>query len=230
MKLLQNKSKREKILIIGLVVSLIFGVYLTTRIKNLNANIQRMESGIQTEKQKYSKLLQETKDAKPSNILEKEIESLQSQLHEERESMKGFDLAFIDLDDTEALYALMRDITVSAEQHNLQVLGKENELIQLASLIGQTPRQTTTAASSRRTRTNNSAGNLQNNNISNNNTLKRHVFKLRLRGTFHSTYLFVKSLHDMERSILITRIKLSADDLNTYNGTRLINTELTLAI
>lgn len=225
MKLLQKRSTREKILLGVLVLSLALSAYTSIRVKALNVHIQRLKADIEQEQEEFSKLLQETRDAKPSHILEKEIAELERQLEEERQSLKGLKLSFVDLDDQEALLALIKGITEAAERHRLLVLSKENEIGELASMVGPLPGQSAPVAAT--SGTGDAAGKAH---TVTDSALKRHVFKLRVRGTFASTYAFIRALHDMERSVLIIRIRLTADDLNTFNGLRLINTDLTLAI
>lgn len=227
MKYIEGKTIREKILLIGLIVSFVLGGYLMIRIKPINGEIAKTENIIKKEKSKYQSLLSNTKGVKPSSSLKKEIVKLEKELEKEKQILKGLNLSLVDLNNQEAVHALIKEITVLAEKHNLQILAKKNEVMDLVSMIRNSKRKAL-----QNTQANNRVA-LQANkviDVKNNETLNRHMFSLTLRGTFSTTYSFMKSLSELEHSVLITRIKMFADDLNTFNGKRLVNSEFMLAI
>ncbi len=233
MKALEGKTRREKILLTGLAVAMVFSSYLLFRVKHLNLDIKKIDANIISEKKDYNKLVKKTGNIKPSHVLNKEIASMEKKLEQERQNLQGMDLSFVDLRNQEALHGLIADITLTAEKFQLQVLGKQNELTDLTTLVknGQpTPtinKNNKNRQSSKNARFVNPAGSTT---ATQDNNLKRHLFKIKIRGSFHSTYDFIKSLKNMEYGVLIARLKLTAEDLNTYNGQRLITTDLTLAI
>jgi cell division protein FtsL len=232
MKYLDGKTKREKFLIIGLIGTLIFGGYLMTRVKSLNSNLEKIKENIVSEKKKNAKLKNDIGDIKPSKVIEKEITALQKKIDKEKAALKGLDLDFVDLNNHEALHKLLSDVTLTAEKYNLQILSKENEFADLKTLLGKDNQVAPKLVPGKK------IGKAQKRRISqfvaeakkNNTTLKRRMFKLKLRGTFQSTYEFIQALHNMEHSVLIARLKLNAEDNNTFQGVRLISTNLTLAL
>lgn len=233
MKALEGKSKREKFLLLGLIVSLMFGAYLMTRVKSLNKELKQTESFIKDEKKKYNKLTRQTGNIKPSSAIRKEISSLEKKLNKEKQSLKGMDISFVDLSNQEALHTLIADITLAAEKNHLQVLSKVNEVSDLTQLVGSTELNHLNIQNNNSLRKANNKGKSINSNkitTKNEQALKRHVFKLQIRGSFLSTYQFINSLKGLKHAVLIARLKLQADDENTYNGRRLITTDLTLAI
>lgn len=222
--LLKGKSFREKLLVFGLAISFVFGSYMMLRIKPLVVDIQKAEKNFKSQKKKYSRLLSETGDAKPSKMLERELEKLNKQLDQERQNLQGFDVSFIDLSNQEAKHSLIADITLAAEKNQLQVLSKQNEMRELAALVSSGEMSGSLTAANNRSNKKPKAP------AKNNGSLQRHVFKLQVRGTFHSTYRFIQALQELRHSVLIARMKLSADDNVTFQGRRLVTTDLTLAI
>ncbi len=223
-KVLAGKSFREKLLIFGLLISVVFGGYMMIAVKPMVIEAEKNDKEYKSLKSRYSKLLKETKDAKPSSTLEKELKKLTKQLEAEQQSLQGLDFSFINLDNQEAKHALIANITIAAEENQLQVLGKSNEIRDLTSLVStaQVGKRLPAKNSTKRGATPAPSGNSA--------TLNRHVFNLQIRGTFFSTYKFLKQLQAMENSVLVARFKLMAEDKITYQGKRLVTTDLTLAI
>jgi cell division protein FtsB len=230
MSFLEGKSQREKLLLIGLVVSLVFGSYLMLRVKPLNQKIVKTEELVKKQEKRYNQLLKETGNIKPSSSLLKEIASVEKKLDKEKKNLTGLDLSFVDLSNQEEVHALITDITISAEKNYLQVLGKQNELMELTSLVGKKTNLYASNVSSNSKSRKNKKNKNESMSINNNKNLKRHMFKLQVRGSFDSIYKFINALDDLRYGVLIARVKLYTDDENTYNGRRLITTELTLAI
>lgn len=233
MRLLEGKSKREKILIIGLMVSLIFSVYLITRVGALTEDIAKLEENYKSETKKLNRLNKATGNAKPSEQVIKQVKSLEKKLDIERQSLEGFEFKFVDLSNKEALLEQITQITVAAENNKLRILSKQNELRPLTSMIGNVI-QNLSPANPTNNKVKKRSKNLQQSNLLNNNIasdkLQRRMYRLKLRGTFKSTYDFIKELQKLDYGVLITKLSMTADDKNTYNGLRLVIADITLAI
>jgi cell division protein FtsB len=232
MTFLEGKSQREKILLIGLIVSLIFGTYLMIRVKPVIQDTKKTEELVKKQERKYNRLLKETDNIKPSNVLLKEVSGVEEKLKKEKQSLNGLDLSFVDLSNQEAVHSLITEITIAAENNNLQVLGKQNEMLELTSLVGKNTMILNNSGNATYKNKNKNKKSIAKggNVIADNKNLKRHMFKLQVKGTFSSVYNFITTLNDFRYSVLIARIKLYADEENTYNGRRLVTTDLTLAI
>jgi cell division protein FtsL len=230
MTFLEGKSQREKILLIGLIVALVFGSYLMIRVKPVIQETKKTEELIKKQERKYSQLLKETDNIKPSSVLLKEVSGVEKKLEKEKQNLNGLDLSFVDLSNQEAVHTLITEITIAAEKNHLQVLGKQNEMLELTSLVGKNTmalNNNINATNKNKSKKNVSQGG---NSFFDNKNLKRHMFKLQVKGTFNSIYNFITTLNDLRYSVLIARIKIYADEVNTYNGRRLVTTDLTLAI
>ncbi|MBL1140439.1 MAG: hypothetical protein HND53_00220 [Proteobacteria bacterium] len=231
MTYLEGKTQREKILLIGLVVAFIFGGYLMIRVKPAIQDFKKTEELVKKQERKYNQLLKETGNTKPSNALLKEISAVEKKLEKEKLNLSGLDLSFVDLSNQEAVHSLITEITIAAEKNYLQVLGKQNEMMELASLVGKKSMLVVNnVKGANKNKKSNKVSQTGNSIVSNNKNLKRHMFKLQVRGTFSSVYKFINDLDNLRYGVLIARIKLSTDEENTYNGRRLITTDLTLAI
>lgn len=225
MKFFEGKSQREKLLVIGLIVALIFGSYLMLRVSNLQKEVVKQEKTYKVEKKRLAKLEKETSNVQPSSKLEKQVKKLQENLKSERENLQAFDFKFVDLSNEVALLGQIAQITEKAEINQLRILSRKNELKSLTSVMN-----------SINVANNKNAGNVKNNsaalltNKAAGDQLQRRMYRLKLRGTFKSTYDFIKDLQTLEYGVLITKLDMTADDKNTYNGLRLVITDITLAI
>lgn len=226
MKFLEGKTKREQNLVIGLIVALIFGGYLMTRVADLNKEVVQTEGEYKSEKKKLAKLNKETANFESSGSIDKQLKKLNETLKKERESLQAFDFKFVDLSDEQAILEQITDITLTAEKNQLRILSKRNELRPLTSVMKNISLKNNNNKNSKDKKVNAKQQDLS----AANNQLKRRMYSLKLRGTFKSTYDFIKDLQSLEYGVLITKINMLTDDKSTYNGLRLIVTDITLAI
>ena len=202
---LKAKSGREKLLIKLLVVSIVFGGYVVLRVKPLNTQLNDLQQEVKRAEKEQRELQQEVGDVRPSSQVQADVREWEQKLETERKQLEGLNISFINLNENETLFDMLASITDVAQRNNLQIISKKNEPIKLAKLVGK------------------KLGDQQ-------EQLRRQMFNLQLRGTFDSIYSFVDSLDELENSVLITRLSLRASNEQVYNGRRLINADLTLAI
>lgn len=232
MNFLEGKSKREKILISGLIISLVLSLYVITRVSNFNKEISNIEKDYKSDSRKLSKLKKETKGVEPSSKLEKSVKALKEKIKIEEQSLQGFDLKFVNLSNEAAVLEQISLITFTAEKNKLRILSKKNELKSLVSIMGDAitniyAKKSSNNSSRKSKKT--AVNNLLNSKVAQSN-LQRRIFTLKLRGTFVSTYDFLKQIQQLEYGVLISKVSMTADEKNTYNGLRLVVTDITLAI
>lgn len=224
MKFLEGKSQREKLLVIGLIVALVFGSYLMLRVSKLQKEVVQQEKTYKVEKKRLAKLEQETGNIQPSSKIEKQVKKLEASLKSERENLQALDFKFVDLSNEEALLGQIAQITEKAEVNQLRILSRTNELKSLTSVM-----QSIKVAKNKNTK-NKSKTNVLLTSQAAGDQLQRRMYRLKLRGTFKSTYDFIKDLQTLDYGVLITKLDMTADDKNTYNGLRLVITDITIAI
>ncbi len=233
MSFLEGKSTREKLLVIGLIAAMVFGTYVLTRVSALNKEVVKLEEGYKKEKKKLTRLNKETGDIKPSSQLIRQTKELEKKLKTERENLKAFDFEFVDLNNEEKLLQQIADITIAAENKQLRILSKTNELRSLTSMMGNAL-SILSSSTVKNNKANRKSAILKQKSLLNsdvaNNQLKRRMYRLKLRGSFQSTYDFIRDLQTLDYGVLVTRVSITADDKSTYNGIRLVITDITLAI
>ncbi|MCG8380250.1 MAG: hypothetical protein MI865_12370, partial [Proteobacteria bacterium] len=141
MKYFEGKSTREKVLIIGLVVSLVFSLYVITRVNTFNKEITRLDKIYKKDAKKLKDLKKKTGNIKPSVEILREVKNLEEKLEVERQNLAGFDIKFINLRDTQLMQDHIKNITLAAEKNQLRILSKQNELRPLASIMGKELKQ-----------------------------------------------------------------------------------------
>ena len=195
MKTLAPSSQREKILIIVLIFAVAIGGYLVLRVKALQLNhtvtVEQFDSS-------HSKL-KSTRPLRPDSndaaSLREKLVSLQSKFDREQKTLTGFKNSFINLNSSDAIASMRKNMTTLAEKTQLKVLSIRSSNLALDTLASVKTQE-------------------------GEKTLDRPLFDIKLSGQFFDINQFIHELKTLPYTVVVTKLaltsKLSTESSGAY--------------
>ncbi|MEM9385908.1 MAG: hypothetical protein AAGA68_12660 [Pseudomonadota bacterium] len=244
-------SAREQLLVGTLALSLVVAAYMVLRVPTLKRdaavareNVERTEREIRKSRPSGS--------VGSTNRLRRDVEKLRDELEQERATLEGYRSAFVDLSDSDALPAMLGEITRQAELAGLQLVDRKNVTSRLETvldldrrlrqMLAPPPRATQSATASGNRRANRRANTAQSRARAAERTalqqalrrdeplMNRPIFQFEFRGSFGALHRFITAIHSLQNSTVITQLSVGTDSALSVGGQRVLTANLTIAL
>jgi hypothetical protein len=204
MKQLMPKSKREQILLVFLIFSVVISCYVIFRVQAMNFEILVLDEQLEQVNSELSDFKVETLSKVKVIDLKEELESVKKIISTEQITVSGFEETFIDLTQNDAVATVREEITRLCDGERLRILSINRSDVELTSLA-----KVKTAESDQ--------------------VLARPQFTIKLRGEFEQLKSLLFKIKRLSHMVVVTKIRINSGNTDITNYQSELTASLTFA-
>lgn len=198
------KSKREQILLVFLIFSVVISCYVIFRVQAMNFEILVLDEQLEQVNSELSDFKVETLSKVKVVDLKEELESVKKIISTEQITVSGFEETFIDLTQNDAVATVREEITRLCDGERLRILSINRSDVELTSLA-----KVKTAESDQ--------------------VLARPQFTIRLRGEFEQLKSLLYQIKNLPYMVVVTKISINSESTDITNYQSELTASLTFA-
>ena len=198
------KSKREQILLVFLIFSVVISCYVIFRVQAMNFEILVLDEQLEKMNGELSDFKVETLSKVKVVDLKEELESVKKIISTEQITVSGFEETFIDLTQNDAIATVREEITRLCDGERLRILSINRSDVELTSLA-----KVKTAESDQ--------------------VLDRPQFTIKLRGEFEQLKSLLFKIKKLSHMVVVTKIRINSGNTDITNYQSELTASLTFA-
>ena len=198
------KSKREQILLVFLIFSVVISCYVIFRVQAMNFEILVLDEQLEKMNGELSDFKVETLSKVKVVDLKEELESVKKIISTEQITVSGFEETFIDLTQNDAVATVREEITRLCDGERLRILSINRSDVELTSLA-----KVKTAESDQ--------------------VLARPQFTIKLRGEFEQLKSLLFKIKKLSHMVVVTKIRINSGNTDITNYQSELTASLTFA-
>ena len=198
------KSKREQILLVFLIFSVVISCYVIFRVQAMNFEILVLDEQLEQVNSELSDFKVETLSKVKVVDLKEELESVKKIISTEQITVSGFEETFIDLTQNDAIATVREEITRLCDGERLRILSINRSDVELTSLA-----KVKTAESDQ--------------------VLARPQFTIKLRGEFEQLKSLLFKIKKLSHMVVVTKIRINSGNTDITNYQSELTASLTFA-
>ena len=204
MKQLMPKSKREQILLVFLIFSVVISCYVIFRVQAMNFEILVLDEQLEKMNGELSDFKVETLSKVKVVDLKEELESVKKVISAEQITVSGFEETFIDLTQNDAIATVREEITRLCDGERLRILSINRSDVELTSLA--------------KVKT-----------VESDQVLARPQFTIKLRGEFEQLKSLLFKIKKLSHMVVVTKIRINSESTDITNYQSELTASLTFA-
>ena len=204
MKQLMPKSKREQILLVFLIFSVVISCYVIFRVQTMNFEILVLDEQLETTNSDLDKLKVITLSKVKVVDLKEAIEHVKKVISAEQITVSGFEDTFIDLTQNDAIATVREEITRLCDGERLRILSINRSDVELTSLA--------------KVKT-----------VESDQVLARPQFTIKLRGEFEQLKSLLFKIKKLSHMVVVTKIRINSESTDITNYQSELTASLTFA-
>ena len=198
------KSKREQILLVFLIFSVVISCYVIFRVQTMNFEILVLDEQLETTNSDLDKLKVITLSKVKVVDLKEAIEHVKKVISAEQITVSGFEETFIDLTQNDAIATVREEITRLCDGERLRILSINRSDVELTSLA--------------KVKT-----------VESDQVLARPQFTIKLRGEFEQLKSLLFKIKKLSHMVVVTKIRINSESTDITNYQSELTASLTFA-
>jgi hypothetical protein len=198
------KSKREQILLVFLIFSVVISCYVIFRVQTMNFEILVLDEQLETTNSDLDKLKVITLSKVKVVDLKEAIEHVKKVISAEQITVSGFEDTFIDLTQNDAIATVREEITRLCDGERLRILSINRSDVELTSLA--------------KVKT-----------VESDQVLARPQFTIKLRGEFEQLKSLLFKIKKLSHMVVVTKIRINSESTDITNYQSELTASLTFA-